>query len=73
MEYLPLINSQGEIIGKATRSQCHGNPDLIHPVVHLLILNSEHNLFLQKRSPAKDLFPNFKEEFSRLMRVEGVL
>jgi isopentenyldiphosphate isomerase len=59
MEYLPLVNSRGEYVGKASRSQCHGNPDLIHPVVHLHIMNSAHEIFLQKRSLNKDLFPGF--------------
>jgi len=59
MEYLPLVNSRGEPVGKAPRTECHGNPDLIHPVVHLHIFNSEHKLFLQKRSLTKDLFPGF--------------
>lgn len=59
MEYLPIVNTNGEPIGKASRDECHGNPNLMHPVVHLHVFNSVHKLFLQKRSPTKDLFPGF--------------
>ena len=59
MEHLPLVNSNGDPIGKVSRDVCHGNPELIHPVVHLHIINSDHKLFLQKRSLTKDLFPGF--------------
>jgi isopentenyldiphosphate isomerase len=58
-EYLPLVDAAGKTVGKALRSQCHGNPGLIHPVVHLHVHNSAHKLFLQKRSAQKDLFPGF--------------
>jgi len=58
-EYLPLVDRQGKVIGKATREACHKNPSLLHPVVHLHILDSNGQLLLQKRSQAKDLFPGF--------------
>ncbi len=58
-EYLPLVDAAGRPVGGALRSQCHGNPSLIHPVVHLHVCNSAHKLFLQKRADQKDLFPGF--------------
>ncbi len=58
-EWLDLLDEQGKIIGKAPRSQVHGNPDLLHPVVHLHIFDSKGRLFLQKRSDNKDLYPGF--------------
>ncbi len=58
-EYLPLVDAEGTPIGKVLRSRCHGNPELIHPVVHLHVYDTAHRLFLQKRAPDKDLFPDY--------------
>lgn len=58
-EWVNLLDAQGKIIGKAPRSQVHGNPDLLHPVVHLHIFDSKGRLFLQKRADSKDLYPGF--------------
>ncbi|MFI3240350.1 MAG: NTP pyrophosphohydrolase, partial [Bacteroidales bacterium] len=33
-ELLPLVTEQGEIIGAATRRECHSGSMLLHPVVH---------------------------------------
>lgn len=57
-EYLPLVDNDGNITGKALRSVCHnGRSFLLHPVVHLHIFNSRGELFLQKRSKKKDVQP----------------
>lgn len=56
-EWLPLVNEKGEITGQAARSVCHSGSKLLHPVVHLHIINSENEIFLQKRSMKKDLLP----------------
>ncbi len=48
-EWLPLVNEQGEIIGKAPRSVCHRGEKLLHPVVHLHVLNNQKHVYLQKR------------------------
>ena len=48
-ECLPILNLQGEIIGKAPRSVCHSSKEYLHPVVHLHVLNSKGELYLQKR------------------------
>jgi len=58
-EWVDLLDPQGKIIGKAPRSQVHGNPDLLHPVVHLHIFDKKGRLFLQKRAENKDLFPGY--------------
>ncbi|MGM9754817.1 MAG: NTP pyrophosphohydrolase, partial [Parabacteroides sp.] len=50
MEVFPLVNEAGEVIGKATRQECHSGSKLLHPVVHLHIFNQKGDLFLQKRS-----------------------
>jgi Isopentenyldiphosphate isomerase len=56
-EIFPLVDEQGNVIGKATRSKCHGGTFWLHPVVHLHIFNSNGELFLQKRAMNKDTQP----------------
>ena len=56
-EIFELVNEQGEVIGRATRRECHGNPALIHQVTHVLVFDRGGRLFLQKRSAAKDIQP----------------
>lgn len=56
-EWFDIVSPQGKVVGKAPRSAVHGNPELLHPVVHVHIVNSAGDLFLQKRSPSKDLYP----------------
>ena len=46
-EIFPLVNSEGEVIGKATRKECHGGSMLMHPVVHLHIMKEGGWLYLQ--------------------------
>ncbi|HGE71289.1 TPA: NUDIX domain-containing protein [Candidatus Poribacteria bacterium] len=57
MEYFDIIDKSGNIIGKATRKECHSNTSLAHRVVHILVFNSKGELFLQKRSSDKDIQP----------------
>ncbi len=56
-EWFPLVNEEGETIGKATRRECHNGSKMLHPVVHLHIFNKEGALYLQKRSMKKDIQP----------------
>lgn len=56
-EWFPLVNEDGEVVGKATRGECHSGSKLLHPVVHLHIFNSAGEIYLQKRSMSKDIQP----------------
>jgi isopentenyldiphosphate isomerase/intracellular septation protein A len=56
-EWFDAIDTDGKVLGKAPRSHFHGNPKLLHAVVHLHVFNKQGRLFLQKRSEKKDLFP----------------
>lgn len=56
-EWFPLVNEEGETIGKATRKECHSGRKLLHPVIHLHIFNKDGDLYLQKRSMNKDIQP----------------
>ncbi len=57
IEWLPLLNNKGEIIGKAPRSVCHSDKTLLHPVVHLHVINSKGEIYLQKRPMNKLVQP----------------
>lgn len=56
-EWLPLVDEEGNLIGKETRRMCHGGSMKLHPVVHIHIFNSKGELYLQKRSMTKDIQP----------------
>ena len=58
-EILPIVNEKGETIGKAARSECHSGSKLLHPVVHLHLINAKGEIFLQKRSITKKLLPGY--------------
>ncbi|BCB96542.1 NUDIX hydrolase [Dissulfurispira thermophila] len=54
---MEIVDRQGNTIGTAPRSHIHGNPSLIHKVVHILVFNDRGELLLQKRSMKKDVAP----------------
>lgn len=56
-ELLPLVDESGNIIGSATRGECHNGSKLLHPVVHLHVFNPDGMLYLQKRPDWKDIQP----------------
>lgn len=56
-EWLPLVNEEGGIIGKAPRSVCHRGEKLLHPVVHLHVFNNQKHVYLQKRPMNKLVQP----------------
>lgn len=57
MELFPLVDEEGNVIGKATRGECHNGSRLLHPVVHLHVFNARGDLYLQKRPDWKDIQP----------------
>lgn len=56
-EMFPVVDEQGNILGAATRGECHGGSRLLHPVVHLHVFNSQGDLYLQHRPLWKDIQP----------------
>lgn len=56
-EKFPIVNEQGEVIGSATRGECHSGSKLLHPVVHLHVFNSKGDIYLQRRPAWKDIQP----------------
>lgn len=56
-EILEVVNEKGSVLRLAPRSEIHGDPSLIHRVVHVLVFNERGELLLQKRSMNKDVAP----------------
>jgi isopentenyldiphosphate isomerase len=56
-ELFEVVDEQGQVLRLAPRSECHGNPALMHRVAHVLVFDREGRLFLQKRSRHKDIQP----------------
>lgn len=52
------MSESGEVVGSATRGECHSGSKLLHPVVHLQIVNSRGEIYLQRRPAWKDIQPN---------------
>lgn len=55
-EIFDVVNDRDEVIGQATRREVHAR-GLLHRAVHVLVFNARGQLFLQKRSLAKDSAP----------------
>lgn len=56
-EMFPVVDEDGNIIGAASRGECHNGSMKLHPVVHLHVFNSRGELYLQKRPEWKDIQP----------------
>ncbi|MFC1537493.1 NUDIX domain-containing protein [Gemmatimonadota bacterium] len=56
-EIFDIVDETGRKLGEAARADVHGDPRLIHRSVHVLVLNSKGELYLQKRAENKDIQP----------------
>ena len=56
-EILEVVDKNGDVLKLAKRSEIHGNPSLIHRVVHVLVFDKKGRLLLRKRSLSKDVAP----------------
>ena len=56
-EIFPVVDTDGRVMGKASRRECHNGSKILHPVVHLQLFNSRGDLYLQKRALHKDIQP----------------
>ncbi len=57
IELFDLVDENDQVIGRASRQDVHGNPALLHRVVHVLVFDSRGRIFLQKRADDKDVQP----------------
>jgi isopentenyldiphosphate isomerase len=56
-EIFSVVDIDGNVIGKETRSVCHNGSKILHPVVHVHLINSAKKILLQKRRIDKDIQP----------------
>ncbi len=57
-EIFDVVDQEDQVIGQASRKEVHQR-GLLHRSVHILVFNSKGELFLQKRSMAKDENPGY--------------
>lgn len=55
-ELLPIVNENDEVIGSEKRGVIHAKK-LLHRAVHVLVFNSQGNVYVQKRALCKDTAP----------------
>lgn len=55
-ERLYVVDEDDNVVGWASRGECHKR-GLIHRSVYVIVLNDRDEVFLQKRSKRKDLYP----------------
>jgi len=58
-EFFYVVDEDDNVIGKASREDCHSNRKLIHRSVYVFVLNNKGEIFIQRRSMKKDLYPGF--------------
>ncbi len=59
-EILDVVDDTNEVIATAPREECH-EQKLRHRGVQVFIIDAEGDLFVQKRSDKKDMFPGLYE------------
>ncbi len=57
-EFFTLVDENDNVTGKAMREECH-TKGLWHRAVDIIIVNSKHEILLQKRSMTKDLYKGY--------------
>ncbi|HIE14096.1 TPA: NUDIX domain-containing protein [Candidatus Bathyarchaeota archaeon] len=58
-EFFYVVDENDNVIGRATRKECHVTNQHIHRSVYIFVINSKNEIFLQKRSNKKDLYPGY--------------
>lgn len=56
-EFFEIIDADDRVIDVAPRSRCHGDPSLIHRTAHVVVMDKQGRVLLQKRSTRKDIQP----------------
>ncbi len=57
-ELFEIFDENDQPTGLAPRSECHGNPNLIHRTAHVVVRHPDGRILLQHRSADKDVQPN---------------
>lgn len=56
-EWFDLVDEEGRVTGRAPREVCHSGPGMLHPVVHIHVIDDKDRIFLQKRAMTKKIQP----------------
>ncbi|MFA6567164.1 MAG: NUDIX domain-containing protein [Victivallales bacterium] len=56
-EIFEIVDEDNRVVGTAKRSECHGNPSLVHRTAHVVVFHPDGRILLQKRSAGKDVQP----------------
>lgn len=59
MEYLIIVDENGDIIGEIEKEKCHQKNGILHLGFLIMVSNREAKLMLARRSYQKKLWPNF--------------
>lgn len=57
-ELFPVVDEGGNVLGSMTRAEAHCGTKRLHPVVHLHVMNSRGELYLQHRAAWKEVQPD---------------
>ncbi len=57
-ELVTIVDEYNRVIGSATRAEMR-RKGLIHRATYILVFNSADELFIQKRTKTKDIYPGF--------------
>ncbi|MCQ2056968.1 MAG: NUDIX domain-containing protein [Bacteroidaceae bacterium] len=57
-ELFPVVDEQGNVVGKILRGEAHNGCKVLHPVIHLHVFNSRGELYLQHRPKWKLIQPD---------------
>ncbi|HLD55324.1 MAG TPA: isopentenyl-diphosphate Delta-isomerase [Candidatus Nanoarchaeia archaeon] len=58
-DLLILVDKRDNILGYEIKEKCHEGPGLLHRAFSIFIFNDKDELFIQKRSKAKLLWPRY--------------
>lgn len=56
-ELFPIVDEDGNVLGRILRGEAHNGCKVLHPVVHLHLFNSKGELYLQRRPDWKPIQP----------------
>lgn len=56
-EWFDIVDEEGKVLGRAPRTICHSGPGMLHPVVHIHVIDAKDRIYLQKRAMNKKIQP----------------
>jgi 8-oxo-dGTP pyrophosphatase MutT (NUDIX family) len=59
-EVVAIVDKENNVVGSAPRSRMR-TEGLTHRATYILVFNTEGHLFVQKRTPTKDIYPGYSD------------